>query len=166
MTVLFRKSQTAFAKWSEWSLWRPMLLQRIAFAALFLANTGVPAQADFRIVDDQGGRIGSYLAKFHGVRGSGERVIVDGICASACTVMLGIIPRSRTCVTSRAVFQFHSAWDPVATGGAVESRAGNRLLWTHYPPAIRHWINSHGGLSSRPLELRGGELAKFYRTCS
>src|SRR4051794_40775047 len=142
-----------------------MLLKRIVFTALLLANTRVPAHADFRIVDDQGGRIGTYLAKFNAIRNSGERVIVDGVCASACTVMLGIIPMSRTCVTPRAVFQFHAAWDPVATGGMIESRAGNRLLWAHYPPVIRRWLNSHGGLSSRALELRGGELANIYRTC-
>jgi hypothetical protein len=142
-----------------------MFRLRIIVAPLILIANSAVAVADFRILDDQGGRIGSYIGKFEAIRNRGERVIVDGVCASACTVMLGIIPPSRTCVTPGAVFEFHAAWDPVATGGTVESRAGNRLLWAYYPPRIRSWISSHGGLSSRPLELRGGELIKIYRAC-
>ena len=43
-------------------------------------------------LDDHGGEIGAYLAKYHALRISGERVVIDGICASACTMLLGAIP--------------------------------------------------------------------------
>jgi hypothetical protein len=46
-----------------------------------------------RIYDDPGGQIGEYLAKFRAIRISGERVVIDGTCASACTLVLGTIPR-------------------------------------------------------------------------
>jgi hypothetical protein len=62
-----------------------------------------------RIYDDCGGHIGEYLAKYHALRVSGEQVVIDGICASACTMLLGTIPRDRICVTQRAVLEFHAA---------------------------------------------------------
>ena len=36
------------------------------------------------------------------LRKSGQRVVIDGTCASACTLVLGVIPHDRICVTSRA----------------------------------------------------------------
>ena len=50
-----------------------------------------------RIVEDVGGRIGTYVDKYHGVRSSGEMVIIDGYCASACTIVLGTVPHERIC---------------------------------------------------------------------
>src|SRR3954471_23456491 len=112
----------------------------VIFLALAVLGSSRIALGDVRIIDDQGGRIGPYLERFSDIRDRGERVIVDGICASACTTMLGIIPRSKTCVTPRAVFQFHSAWDPTPTGQPVRSTAGNQLLWSYYPADVRNWI--------------------------
>ena len=105
-----------------------------------------PGGAAVTITDDPGGRIGTYIHKFEAVRRSGERVIVAGTCSSACTMLLGIIPRNRTCVTPAAVFQFHTAWDLSPGGGQIASEAGNRILWSRYPPDIRSWISQHGGL--------------------
>jgi hypothetical protein len=68
-------------------------------AALLFA--GVRASyAVVRIADDRGGRIGTYLDKYHSLRTSGETVIIDGYCASACTIILGIVPNDKICVTS------------------------------------------------------------------
>jgi hypothetical protein len=109
------------------------------------------------IYDDRGGQIGEYLAKYQALRVSGERVEIDGICASACTMVLGVIPRYRICVTPRATLAFHAAWDPTPEGDAV-SGAGTRILWSKYPPEIRKWISRHGGLPSQMIYLRGPEL--------
>ena len=117
-----------------------------------------------RIYDDRGGQIGEYLAKFKALRMSGERVVIDGTCASACTMLLGTIPRNRICVTPRAVLEFHAAWDPTPVGQAVSS-AGNGILWSNYPSNVRKWINRHGGLHSRIIDLRGPELAAMYPIC-
>ena len=61
----------------------------------------LPAQADVRIVSSPGGAVDAYLAAFARVRQSGERVIIDGPCLSACTLVLSTIPRNRICVTRR-----------------------------------------------------------------
>jgi hypothetical protein len=34
---------------------------------------------------------------------AGESVIIDGLCASACTIVLSELPRDKICVTSRAL---------------------------------------------------------------
>jgi hypothetical protein len=136
-----------------------------AFAAILLMIGITSASATVRIYDDPGGQIGNYLAKFKAIRLSGERVEIDGTCASACTMLLGTIPRNRICVTPRAVLQFHSAWDPTPAGGEQTSEAGNQILWSTYPGQVRKWINRHGGLQSQIIELRGAELAAMYPRC-
>lgn len=138
---------------------------RALTAVLLLMMGTVPAGSTVRIYDDPGGQIGPYLDKYQALRQSGERVEVDGLCASACTMLLGAIPPDRICVTPRAVFEFHGAWNPTPSGDQLESHAGTRLLWSHYPAKIRAWIKRHGGLGSRILRLRWPELATMYSSC-
>jgi hypothetical protein len=117
-----------------------------------------------RIYDDPGGQIGEYLAKFRAIRISGERVVIDGTCASACTLVLGTIPRHQICVTPRATLVFHGAWDPTPAGDATSS-AGNKILWSSYPSDVRKWISRHGGLQSHMIYLHGSELFAMYPVC-
>lgn len=138
---------------------------RATLAVMLMMTTNVvSANATVRIHDDPGGQIGEYLAKYHALRLSGERVVIDGTCASACTMLLGTIPRNRICVTPRATLAFHSAWNP-APGGDVVSSAGNQLLWSSYPSDVREWISRHGGLRSQIIYLHGPELFAMYPTC-
>ena len=122
------------------------------------------ASATTRISDDPGGEIGAYLAKYQALRASGDRVEIDGSCASACTMLLGVIPRNRICVTPRAVLAFHSAWTPTSEGEQISS-AGNYYLWSNYPSDVRKWIIAHGGLHSQIIYLSGPELTAMYPAC-
>ena len=122
------------------------------------------ASATVRITDDRGGQIGQYLSRYHALRENGDRVEIDGACASACTMLLGVIPRNRICVTPRAVLAFHSAWTPTSEGEQISS-AGNYYLWSNYPPAVRKWIIQHGGLHARIIYLSGAELTAMYPRC-
>ena len=123
------------------------------------------ASAQFRIADDRGGQIGPYLQQFAMVRESGSRVVIDGTCLSACTLVLGTVPKDRICVTSRANLGFHAAWDVAPGGRPVYSAEGTRLLWEIYPNNIRSWIKRKGGLTPRMIYLRGKELAAMYASC-
>ena len=134
-----------------------------ALASILLVLGLAPAAATVRIADDTGGQIGAYLAKYRALKASGERVEIDGTCASACTMLLGIIPRNRICVTPRASLVFHSAWD--MEGDKVVTSEGNRILWSTYPESLRRWIKSHGGLHSRVIILHGPELAAMFPSC-
>jgi hypothetical protein len=132
-----------------------------AVAALAISN----ASAAVRIKADPGGQIGPYLENLALLRSSGEKVIIDGPCLSACTMVLGVIPRNRICVTARARLGFHAAWHPGENGRPITSRAATQLLMDIYPEHVRSWIKDRGGLSPRMMYLSGRELAAMYQTC-
>jgi hypothetical protein len=136
---------------------------RSALATIFLLFALAPASSTVRIGNDGGGQIGAYLAKYRALKVSGERVEIDGACASACTMLLGIIPRNRLCVTPRASLVFHSAWD--LEGDQAVTADANRILWSTYPEAVRQWIRRHGGLHSQTITLSGPELATMFSAC-
>jgi hypothetical protein len=116
------------------------------------------------IHDDSGGQIDSYLRKYSAVRMSGQHVVIDGTCASACTMLLGAIPRDRICVTKNAVLAFHSAWNLTLTG-VHDSRPGTLYLWAQYPDGVRHWISRHGGLRPQTISMRWPEVATLFPVC-
>ena len=133
--------------------------------AVAAALTVSTAHATVRIKADPGGQIGPYLENLVALRGSGERVIIDGPCLSACTMLLGVIPPNRICVTPRAHLGFHAAWHPGGNGQQVTSREATQLLMDIYPENVRHWIARRGGLSPRMMYLSGRELTAMYQTC-
>jgi hypothetical protein len=135
-------------------------------SAVLLAAAVVPAAATVRISEDRGGQIGQYLQTFALLRASGERVVIDGNCLSACTLVLGIIPRNRICATNRARFGFHAAWMPGEDGRPVTSPMGTQALWRIYPASVRTWISRNGGLSRKMIYLEGRTLARIVPKCT
>ena len=123
------------------------------------------ARAEVRILSSPGGEVGPFLDLFEKVRDSGERVVIDGPCLSACTLILSIVPGERICVTRRAVLGFHAARSIDRRGRIYAEPEASRLVLDAYPDPIRSWIVRRGGLTSRLLLLRGRELASMYRTC-
>src|SRR5262247_719671 len=137
----------------------------LLLGAALAASVATSASAAVRIRGDSGGQIGPYLEKMALLRGSGERVIIDGPCLSACTMVLGVIPRERICVTPRARLGFHAAWHPGEDGHPIPSREATKLLMDIYPEHVRSWIARRGGLSPRMMYLSGRELAAMYHSC-
>ena len=140
---------------------RGILLLAIAVASI----TTTPASATMRIAEDRGGQIGHYLQAFAVLRSSGEKVMIDGNCLSACTLVLGLIPRSRICVTPRARFGFHAAWMPDSDGAPVTSALGTQALWNIYPKDVRRWINRNGGLSRKMIYMQGAAMHGIVNEC-
>ena len=134
-------------------------------AALAGALTISPASATIWIAGDAGGQIGAYLQRHEAMRQSGERIVIDGPCLSACTMVLGALPRDRICVTSRAVLGFHAAYDLDQSGRQVTNRGGTSVLMYHYPRRVRNWIARRGGLSRQMMFLSGRELSSMYAPC-
>lgn len=134
-------------------------------AAVLLLAGVAPSRAVVRIADDRGGRIGTYVDKYQDMRSSGDTVIIDGLCASACTIVLGAIPHDKICVTSHATLGFHAAWDFGANGRAITNPEATRMLYSMYPSPVRHWISRRGGLTPRMIFLHGRELQTMYRPC-
>ena len=135
-------------------------------AATILAAYQVPASATVRISSDPGGQIGPYLEKLQSLRSSGQSVIIDGPCLSACTMVLGMIPRDRICVTARARLGFHAAWHQDQAGRQISDKDGTEYLMNVYPQQVRDWINHRGGLSPKLIYLSGGDLASMYSRCN
>jgi hypothetical protein len=99
------------------------------------------------------------------LRTSGESVVIDGNCLSACTLVLGLVPHERVCATQRARFGFHAAWMPDREGRPVTSPLGTQALWNIYPTTVRRWITRHGGLSRKMIFLQGRELDGIVASC-
>jgi hypothetical protein len=142
-----------------------LALAATIFAAFSIVAPTI-ASADVRIVSDPGGEVSAYIRKFHEVRDSGQRVVIDGPCLSACTLLTGIVPSDHVCVTRNAVLGFHAAsYLDDASHSLVPTREGSALVMHLYPAQIRNWIVRHGGLTPHLIELRGHELSALYHTC-
>src|SRR6202030_1030383 len=140
------------------------VLMGLLAAVVLLASMGA-SHAVVRIGEDRGGRIGTYVDRYQEVRTSGEMVIIDGLCASACTIVLGAVPHDRICVTSHASLGFHAAWDFGANGRAITNPEATQMLYSLYPSQVRHWIAARGGVTPHMIFLRGKQLMSMYKPC-
>jgi hypothetical protein len=147
---------------------RPKSFVSLPAACLVLAlNAVAPAFADVRILASPGGEVGEFLRLFGVLRESGERIVIDGPCYSACTLVLSTIPRDRICVTRRAVLGFHGArlFDREGKEYIAPSSL-NAAVAEVYPKPVQQWIARRGGLSKKLITLRGAELYRYYPRCT
>jgi hypothetical protein len=129
---------------------------RFAFFAALVCLFALPATAEtIDVSDNHGGRVADYNTRWAGYAARGVNVRIVGPCQSACTVLLGHIPRSRICVTPNASFGFHLARLETAT----------RTLWNAYQADIRAWINARGGLKKDFIWMRAPDTYKYFRKC-
>ena len=125
----------------------PLLLSIVAL----LFATGAARAETIDVDDSHGGRVADYDARWSGLSARGASVRIVGPCQSACTVLLGHIPRNRICVTPNASFGFHLAKRESATA----------TLWNAYSGDIRQWINQHGGLTGEFIWMRAPDTSLF-----
>jgi hypothetical protein len=144
---------------------RTAIVKAISLAAVLCGLASPPAQAEVRILASPGGQVGPFLELFERVRATGERVVIDGPCLSACTLVLSMVPAERICVTRRAILGFHAARSVDQRGRMYAEPEASELVLEAYPSAVRGWIRRRGGLTSRLLLLRGRELAAIYPSC-
>jgi hypothetical protein len=134
-------------------------------AAILLLVDVEASHAVVRIEGDGGGQIGTYIDKYQRLRSSGETVVIDGLCASACTIVLSAVPHEKICVTSRATLGFHAAWGFGAKGRTITDPEATLMLYSMYPRSVRRWIAARGGLRPNMIFLRGRELQAMYKPC-
>jgi hypothetical protein len=144
---------------------RTTVMKTIVLAAMLWGMVAPPARAEVRILASPGGAVAPFLELFERVRASGERVVIDGPCLSACTLVLSMVPDDRICVTRRAVLGFHAARSIDQRGRIYAEPEASKLVLEAYPSPVRGWISRRGGLTSRLLLLRGRELAAIYPAC-
>jgi hypothetical protein len=144
---------------------RTTFARTILLAAFFSAAGLMPVRAEVRILGSPGGQVGPFLDLFERVRASGEIVVIDGPCLSACTLVLSVVPNDRICVTRRAVLGFHAARSVDRRGRFYAEPEASEAVLEAYPGPVRSWIRRRGGLTSRLLLLRGRDLAAIYPRC-
>jgi hypothetical protein len=142
---------------------KPTLLTA-ALAATLISSSA--AHATIRLANDPGGLIQAYQARFAHARATGERIVIDGSCLSACTLAIGMVPREQICATPRAVLGFHAAWQPTPFGGKAVSFPATQHMMNIYPTEVQAWIGRHGGLTPHMIFLKGQELAEYVPTCA
>jgi hypothetical protein len=145
---------------------REASVRRLILTAALLAALSTPALAEVRILASPGGEVSGFLELFAVLRQTGERIVIDGPCYSACTLVLSTIPEDRICVTRRAVLGFHAARAIDRRGRIFAAPEATRIVLDAYPAGVREWIKRRGGLTGKPKFLRGRELAAVLPRCS
>jgi hypothetical protein len=79
--------------------------------------------------------------------------------ASACTLMLGLVPSNQICATPRARFGFHAASMPNNDGRVAASALATQVLWAVSPASVRNWITQHGGSTNQMIYMEGPLMA-------
>ena len=114
----------------------------------------VDPPAVIEVTQDLGGSILDYLRAVNAIKDRGSHVRVDGVCGSACTLIL-LLPPDKICITRRAQFVFHKGNGSLARD----------ILWAAYPQSVRRWIEERGGLQPDSLSLKGPDLQTILPSC-
>lgn len=98
------------------------------------------------IQQSRGGRVDQFDAEIAYIRSTGKQVILDGYCASACTMILSV---PTLCATDRALLGFHKAWQPgPGPGGHIEAPQGTAMMKAKWRPYVFQWLRHVGGLTA------------------
>jgi hypothetical protein len=89
-------------------------MRRLLALLLLALVAATAARADLHITRDHGGDVEEYKARYQQIRDTRQRVIIDGICNSACTLVFGIVPPSTRSASRRAPVSVSTR--PVTTG--------------------------------------------------
>jgi hypothetical protein len=125
------------------------------FAAVLFLLPSIAGAETIEITGDWGGFLFAYQIKWTKLAEQKPNVRIAGPCVSACTVLLGHIPRENICATPGGSLGFHLATMQFATED----------LWKTYPQDIRDWITKHGGLTYQVMWLQAPEIYHFIHQC-
>lgn len=149
-----------------------LLMQRMALAslvcALAFASVSAAHAGKTKVIEyDSGGSVEARLTELSKLRTNGTNVRIEGFCASACTLYLGL---PHTCVAKAATMGFHGPTSQYP-GIPLPYEAFQRVTQTmadHYPTPLRDWFMRKGRLETKGLQkFSGAELIKMgARGCS
>lgn len=124
-------------------------------------RTGAPTVVPHIVRMDPGGLIHERGREIAQRRAAGQPVVIDGYCASACTMYLGM---PGVCLTPRSSLLFHDAFDPRTRAPIAQ---GTLYVMSHYPAGLRAYLAQRGFTPGSGVEvtLSYAEAARFVRTC-
>jgi hypothetical protein len=126
------------------------------------------------ISKDPGGVIVDFVKKYSDMRDAGTKVVISGMCVSACTLFLGVVRPENVCVMPEAYLGFHSASTITREAGkpdVIEHAPEFSLLeYNMYPAVVRKHLAREGWSGANPhpeiIWVRGAQLRKFVRPCT
>lgn len=137
-----------------------------ATVCIFLATTAV-TQANLIITYNPGGVVDDFYRAVESHRMRGERIIVDGGCYSACTLVLALARDNLVCATRRASFHFHRPYSGAPGTAAYDDDGGLSEVWQkEMPVGVAAFIAAHGGLTHEWIVLSGQEMQTLVPMCS
>src|SRR4051794_38829326 len=89
---------------------------------------------------DAGGNIRAYAADVSRLNRTGAKKVISGVCASACTMYLGV---KNMCIEPDAEVWFHAAHLP---GEDRPDPLGSLQMLSYYPKKVRAWAIQVGAL--------------------
>lgn len=90
-----------------------------------------------RVYSDYGGPIIEYMNSYQEMAANNERLEIYGICASACTYFLGLMPLENVCAHEKAILGFHGVYNMTPMGDVFNSTATQFIHEWVYPPEVR-----------------------------
>src|SRR5262245_52712007 len=115
------------------------------------------------ITNEKGGNLIEHQTRWKQLAESGVDVEVRGPCWSACTLIVGHVPKERVCFGKNGLLAFHSARYFVEGTGLDRNQQGyagtwhlqridtQAVYWT-YPKEIRAWMDEFGGWQKLPFD--------------
>ena len=138
----------------------------VAAAALFCAMAFTPEAGALDVNYDLGGSVELRRREIDLLRGSSERVRIEGLCVSACTLYLAL---PQTCVSASARLGFHGPASPFPGRKLPkgEFERVSRLMADHYPKLLRKWFLQTGRHLQGDYHLLSGRqvIALGARAC-
>ena len=153
---------------------RLVLSLTLVISASLTENTWSKEKTEsITIKRDRGGVVVKYHKMALKLEAVSTRVVIDGVCASACTAYL-----RNACATPSARVGFHSAGLTRSARKRYKTEREKRLLRSissylngllssHYPVEVKSWILRKGGLpaDNKILWLQGREAQKVLGAC-
>jgi len=121
------------------------------------------------VTHDPGGLVREFKSQAYILKGQGRRLVIDGFCASACTIGADLA-RPNVCITPKATFHFHKGYRPSLWPLGREIVRVD--LSDQYSTDIRRWIALKGGLPGKDacdnslLDMSNAEARQFFPMCS
>lgn len=120
----------------------------VAFAGLVATDNLDPLNMGSKpvvVTSDPGGAIFDFIGKYNQMKIDGTKLEIRGVCASACTFFLGLLPKEQVCYDDRAYLGFHGVY----SGGFMVQPTFNQPMteWTYsyvYTPEVISRLNKLG----------------------
>lgn len=142
---------------------RGMMTAAVAACSVAVAAGSAWADNVYTVRGEPGGNVAAHYYKYQQVAAQYDRVVIDGMCKSACTMLLGVVPLDRICITPRGYFMFHAGHD---RGNRMFNQRATQTMLAAYAPEVRDWVTRHHALDRvDPYTYLYARDVSFIRHC-